>query len=86
MSKLVLMDFYADWCGPCQMMKPVMEEFEAAHPEVEIKRINIDDEEELADKYEVSTIPCLVLERDEKEVARLIGVQSLKRLEGMLEK
>ncbi|MBR0488109.1 thioredoxin family protein [Candidatus Saccharibacteria bacterium] len=86
MSKLVLMDFYADWCGPCQMMKPVMEEFEAAHPEVEIKRINIDDEEELADKYEVSTIPCLVLERDEKEVARLIGVQSLKRLEGLLEK
>ena len=86
MSKLVLMDFYADWCGPCQMMKPVMEEFEAAHPEVEIKRINIDDEEELADKYEVSTIPCLVLERDEKEVTRLIGVQSLKRLEGMLEK
>lgn len=86
MSKLVLMDFYADWCGPCQMMKPVMEEFEAAHPEVEIKRINIDDEEELADKYEVSTIPCLVLERDEEEVARLIGVQSLRRLEGMLEK
>ena len=86
MSKLVLMDFYADWCGPCQMMKPVMEEFEAAHPEVEVKRVNIDEEEELADKYEVSTIPCLVLERDEKEVARLIGVQSLKRLEGMLEK
>lgn len=85
MSKVVLMDFYADWCGSCQMMKPVMEEFEKAHPEVEVKRVNIDDEEELADKYGVSSIPCLVLERDDAEVARLVGVQSPKKLEKMLE-
>ena len=85
MSRVVLMDFYADWCGPCQMMKPVMEEFEKAHPEVEVRRVNIDDEEELADKYGVSSIPCLVLERDDAEVARLVGVQSPKKLEKMLE-
>ena len=85
MSKVVLIDFYADWCGPCQMMKPVMEEFEKAHPEVEVKRVNIDDEEELADKYGVSTIPCFVLERNDVEVVRLVGVQSPKKLEKMLE-
>ena len=83
---VVLMDFYADWCGPCQMMKPVVTEFEKAHPEVEVRRVNIDNEEELADKYRVSSIPCLVLERDGTEVAREVGVTSLKKLEKMLEK
>lgn len=83
---MVLKDFYADWCGPCQMMKPVVEEFRAAHPEVDVQAINIDDEEELAEKYEVSTIPCFVLERDGKEVAREVGVMPLKKLEKMMEK
>ena len=82
---LVLKKFYADWCGPCQMMKPVVEEFKEKHPEVEVIEINIDDEEELADKYEVSTIPCLVLERDGEEVARESGVVPPKKLEKMLE-
>lgn len=86
MSKLVLMDFYADWCGPCQMMKPVMEEFEAAHPEVEVKRVNIDDEEEMAERYGVSSIPCMVLERGGEEVAREVGMVPLKKLEKMLER
>lgn len=83
---LVLKKFYADWCGPCQMMKPVVEDFAKAHPEVEVVEINIDDEEELAEKYGVNTIPCLVLERDGLEVAREIGVISPKKLEKMLEK
>ena len=83
---LVLIDFYADWCGPCQMMKPVMEEFEAAHPEVEVKRVNIDDEEEMAERYGVSSIPCMVLEKDGTEAAREIGMVPLKKLEKMLEK
>ena len=83
---MVLKDFYADWCGPCKMMKPVVEEFRAAHPEVDVQAINIDDEEELAEKCEVSTIPCFVLERDGKEVAREVGVMPLRKLEKMMEK
>lgn len=83
---LVLVDFNADWCGPCQMMKPVVEAFGEEHKDVKVVSVNIDDEEELSDSYEVSTIPCLVLFRDGKEVAREIGVISPKKLAKMLEK
>ena len=79
-----LLDFYADWCGPCQMLKPVLENFEKAHPEVKIRKINIDDEEELAEKYEVSGIPCLVLIKDGKEIKREVGVLSPRKLEKMI--
>lgn len=81
-----LLDFYADWCGPCQMMKPTMEEFEKAHPEIKVRRVNIDDEEELANQYGVSSIPCLVFLKDGEEVAREVGVMPLKKLEKMMEK
>ena len=81
-----LLDFYADWCGPCQMMKSTVEAFEKMHPEITVRRINIDNEEELAEKYGVTGIPCLVLLKDGKEVNREVGVMSLKKLVGMLEK
>lgn len=76
-----LLDFYADWCGPCQMMKPTIEEFEKAHPEVKVTSVNIDEEEELAEKYGVSSIPCLVVLKDGEEVKREVGVMPLKKLE-----
>ena len=81
-----LLDFYADWCGPCQMMKPVVEEFEKAHPDLEIRRVNIDEEEELAEKHGVSGIPCLVFLKDGEEVAREVGVVPIKKLEKIYEK
>ena len=81
-----LLDFYADWCGPCQMLKPILEEFEKAHPELKITRVNIDEEEELAEKYGVSGIPCLVFLKDGEEVAREVGVMPLKKLEKVYEK
>ncbi len=79
-----ILDFYADWCGPCQMMKPTMEEFKKVHPEIKVTAINIDDEEEKAESFEVSTIPCLVVLKDGKEVNRVVGVQSLKKLEKLV--
>lgn len=80
-----LYDFYADWCGPCQIMKPVLAEFEKKHPEVKVRPINVDEESELAEQYGVSGIPCLVLLRDGQEVAREVGVAPVRKLEKMLE-
>lgn len=79
-----LLDFYADWCGPCQMMKPVVDEFKEKHPELKITPVNVDDEDELAEQYGVSTIPCFVLLKDGEEAGRLIGVQNIKKLEKLL--
>ena len=79
-----LIDFYADWCGPCQMMKPILEDFEVRHPEVKVTKVNVDNEEELAERYNVSGIPCLVLLNDGKEVARNVGAISVKKLEKMI--
>ena len=48
-----VLDFYADWCGPCQILKPILEEVEKEHPEVEFLKINIDEQQEIAEKYGV---------------------------------
>lgn len=81
---LVLVDFNADWCGPCQMMKPVLEEFADDNPAVKVVGINVDDNEELARDYAVSGIPCMILFSDGKETKRVVGVQSVKKLEKMV--
>ena len=82
---LVLVDFNADWCGPCQMMKPVVEAF-GKENDLKVVSVNVDDFEKLSDSYGVYTIPCLVLFRDGKEIAREEGVVSPRKLKKMLEK
>ncbi len=79
-----LIDFYADWCGPCQMLKPILEEFEKNHPEIKVSRVNIDENETLAEEFSVSTIPCLVVIKDGKEVAREVGVMPMKKIEKLV--
>lgn len=81
-----LLDFYADWCGPCQMMKPVLDEFEKLHEDLKVRRVNVDEEGDLAEKYGVSGIPCLVFLKDGEEVAREVGVVPIKKLEKIYEK
>lgn len=69
----VLVDFNADWCGPCQMLEPILEEFANENKDIKIISVNIDDEDILAEKYEVSSIPCLVLFEDGEEIKRTVG-------------
>lgn len=82
---LVLVDFNADWCGPCKMMKPILEAFAKMHSEVKLIGVNIDDNDELAEEYRVSTIPCMVMFKDGTEVAREVGVQPERKLKKMME-
>ncbi len=74
-TKPVLVDFNADWCGPCQMLKPTIEQIASENDDVKIASVNIDDNDDLAFKYNVSSIPCLVLFKDGNEVKRSVGLK-----------
>ena len=80
-NKKVLVDFNADWCGPCKMMKPILEEMIKDNDNIKIASVNIDDEDELAEKYNVFSIPCLVLFKKGKEIKRNVGLISKDELE-----
>lgn len=73
-DKPVIADFNADWCGPCRMMRPTLDEIAAERDDIKVVSINIDDEDELAEDYGISSIPCLVVFRDGREVNRNIGL------------
>lgn len=75
-DKPVLADFNAGWCGPCKAMKPILEELAAATPGVKFVSIDIDDQDELSDDYDVASIPCLVLFKGGEEVKRHVGLTS----------
>lgn len=70
----VLADFNAEWCGPCKAMKPILEELSQNNDRYKIVSINIDDEDDLTDEYDVSSIPCLVVFEGGKEVNRNVGL------------
>ncbi|MBQ9786564.1 MAG: thioredoxin family protein [Lentisphaeria bacterium] len=74
-NELVLIDFYATWCGPCRNMARELEKFASEYPEIAIGKVNIEEEEnvELAANYDVSTIPSLFLFRNGTNVAHLTG-------------
>lgn len=80
-------DFYADWCGPCVVMKPVIEELEKdLAGDVEIKKIDVDQNQEEASKYGVMSIPTYLILKDGKEVDRFVGVTSKEVIKHKLSK
>ena len=85
-SEPVLVDFNAEWCPPCQALHPILEELADEHKEFKIVAVDIDDQDALAEKYEVSSIPCLIIFKGGEIKDRRVGLQSKKRLIKMLEK
>lgn len=68
--------FYADWCGPCKMLSPIMEKVKTNNNNVSFSDINIDEDFEVAQKYFVRSVPTVIIEQDGKEVGRFAGLQS----------
>lgn len=80
----VLVDFNADWCGPCRMLAPILEEVAKENEDIKIVSINIDDNPELADKYNINSIPCLVLMKNGKELKRSVGLIPKEEIESFI--
>lgn len=70
---VVLVDFFATWCGPCKMQAPVLEELKEDRSDVKVVKIDVDQETEIAREYGVMSIPTLILFKDGKEVAKNVG-------------
>jgi len=82
---VTLKDFYADWCGPCKTQDPILEDIEEEYPEVDFEKIDVDAEQDIANEYQVRSLPTLVVENDDGIVERFIGVTQAEDIEAALE-
>ncbi len=84
-EKIVIVDFFATWCGPCQMLAPVLSKIAEEHKEkVKVCKVNVDDEQELAMKYNVVSIPTLVIFKNGEIKNTIVGLRSKSELENII--
>ena len=79
-DKTVLIDFYADWCGPCKMFSPVVEAVANENEDIKVVKVNVDNAQDLAIQYQVMSIPTVVIIKDGKEINRNVGMVSKSQL------
>jgi thioredoxin 1 len=81
----VLVDFWAPWCGPCRMVSPILAEIHAEREDLRVVKLNVDENQQTAVRFEVLSIPTMILFRDGQMVKKLIGAQPKARIEAELE-
>lgn len=81
---VTLKDFYADWCGPCKTQDPILEELEEEYPDVEFEKVDVDEEQDVANEYQVRSLPTLIVENEDGIVERFVGVTQRGDLEDAL--
>ena len=84
-QKLVIIDFFAEWCIPCQMLAPVLKELDKKYNEVEIYKVNIDEASNSSLLYDITSVPTLLFFKNAEEVERKIGLESLENLSKIVE-
>ena len=85
-DKPVLLDFYADWCGPCKMLAPVLHEIaEESTGALKVGKVNVDEQMELAMRFQVSSIPMLVVFKDGKDITKSVGYRPKSEIAAMVE-
>lgn len=80
---IVMVDFWAAWCGPCKMLSPIVDQIAEEHPEIKVCKVNIDEEPSLAIDYKVMSIPTLLVFKNGEKINMSIGVQSKSDIEAM---
>lgn len=74
-TRIALVDFYADWCGPCKMLSPIIDEIAEERTDITVGKVNVDENNSLATKNNVMSIPTMIIFKNGKEQARVVGVR-----------
>ncbi|MCO8268214.1 thioredoxin family protein [Haloferax sp. AB510] len=79
-----LLDFYADWCGPCKTQDPILDDLEGDYENVEFVKVDVDEEQDVANQYQVRSLPTLIVENGDGIVDRFVGVTQRDDIESAL--
>jgi thioredoxin 1 len=79
-------DFYADWCGPCKTQDPILDELAEEYDDVDFQKVNVDEEQETANEYQVRSLPTVIVENDDGVVDRFVGVTQREDIEAAIQK
>ncbi len=78
---VTLKDFYADWCGPCKTQDPILEDLEETYESISFEKIDVDEQQDVANEYQVRSLPTLIIENDDGIVERFVGVTQAEDIE-----